>query len=63
MRYARPISRSSRPVRGTYDVLWKVPGRGDVLRLGLYVALPTHCGTIGPVRSSFVNNAFTERWR
>jgi hypothetical protein len=47
---------------GTYDVLWKVPGRGDALRLGLYVALPTNCGTIGPVRSSFVNNAFTERW-
>jgi hydrogenase/urease accessory protein HupE len=48
---------------GTYDVLWKVPARGDVLRLGLYVALPTHCATIGPVRSSFVNNAFTERWK
>jgi hydrogenase/urease accessory protein HupE len=48
---------------GTYDVLWKVPARGDVLRLGLYVPLPTHCATIGPVRSSFVNNAFTERWK
>ena len=25
----------------TYEVLWKVPGRGDGLRLGLYVELPT----------------------
>ena len=48
---------------GTYDVLWKVPGRGDGMRLGLYVELPTHCVTIGAVRSSFVNNAFTERWK
>jgi hydrogenase/urease accessory protein HupE len=48
---------------GTYDVLWKVPGRGDGARLGLYVTLPTHCEAIGPVRSSFVNNAFTQRWK
>ena len=27
----------------TYDVLWKVPGQGDDLRLGLYVELPTEC--------------------
>jgi len=25
----------------TYDILWKVPARGDNLRLGLYVELPT----------------------
>ena len=24
----------------TYDVLWKVPGQGENLRLGLYVELP-----------------------
>jgi hypothetical protein len=46
----------------TYAVLWKVPGRGDDLRLGLYVELPTDCVTVGDVRSSLVDNAYTERW-
>jgi hydrogenase/urease accessory protein HupE len=46
----------------TYAVLWKVPGRGDDLRLGLYVELPTDCVSVGEVRSSFVDNAYTERW-
>ena len=46
----------------TYDMLWKVPGRGDNLRLGLYVELPTDCVRLGEPRASFVNNAFTERW-
>ena len=47
---------------GTYEVLWKVPGRGDVLRLGLYWPCDA-LWKIGPVRSSFVDNAFTERWK
>jgi hydrogenase/urease accessory protein HupE len=46
----------------TYDILWKVPARGDNLRLGLYVELPTDCVRLGEARRSFVNNAFTERW-
>jgi hydrogenase/urease accessory protein HupE len=46
----------------TYDVLWKVPGRGDGMRLGLYVELPNGCVRLGESRSSFVNNAYTERW-
>jgi hydrogenase/urease accessory protein HupE len=46
----------------TYDVLFKVPGGGENLRLGLYAELPADCVTIAPPRSSFVNNAFTERW-
>jgi hydrogenase/urease accessory protein HupE len=47
----------------TYDVLWKVPGRGDDMRLGLYVELPKDCARLGEPRSSFVNHAFTEHWR
>jgi hydrogenase/urease accessory protein HupE len=46
----------------TYDVLWKVPGRGEDLRLGLDVELPAGCANVAEPRSSFVNNAFTERW-
>ena len=46
----------------TYDVLWKVPGRGEDLRLGLYVELPADCTNVTAPRASMVNNAFTERW-
>ncbi|HXJ59240.1 MAG TPA: HupE/UreJ family protein [Verrucomicrobiae bacterium] len=45
----------------TYDVLWKVPGQGEDLRLGLYVKFPTGCTNITKPRASMVNNAFTER--
>jgi len=46
-----------------YDVLWKVPGLGQDLRLGLYVELPADCTNVSEPRASMVNNAFTERWR
>ena len=46
----------------TYDALWKVPGLGDNLRLGLYVAFPAGCTNVTAPRGSMVNNAFTERW-
>lgn len=46
----------------TYDVLWKVPGRGENLRLGLYVELPDDCRNLTKPRASMVNNAFAERW-
>lgn len=46
----------------TYDVLWKVPGRGENLRLGLYVELPPGCSNGTNPRASVANNAFTERW-
>ncbi len=45
-----------------YDVLWKVPGRGDNLRLGLYVKLPAGCTNRSVPRASMVANAFAERW-
>jgi hydrogenase/urease accessory protein HupE len=46
----------------THDALWKVPGRGDNLRLGLYVELPAGCTNLTEPRATMVNNAFTERW-
>jgi HupE / UreJ protein len=46
----------------TYDVLWKVPGQGENLRLGLYVEFPNGCTNVSARRGSMVNNAFTERW-
>ena len=46
----------------TYDVLWKVPGRGENLRLGLYVKLPAGCMNVTEPRASMANNTFTERW-
>lgn len=46
----------------TYDALWKVPGSGENLRLGLYVELPEGCTNVTEPRVSMVNNAFTERW-
>lgn len=44
-----------------FDVLWKVPARGN-LRLGLYVRLPTTAETITPVQSRMVGGAFLERF-
>jgi hydrogenase/urease accessory protein HupE len=46
----------------TYDVLWKVPGRGDDLRLGLYVKFPADSRNLTEPRGVMVNNALTERW-
>ncbi|MBF8285188.1 MAG: hypothetical protein HW378_4103 [Anaerolineales bacterium] len=46
----------------TYDALWKVPGLGEDLRLGLYVELPAGSTNVTAPRGSMVNNAFTERW-
>jgi hydrogenase/urease accessory protein HupE len=46
----------------TYQVFWKVPGRGEDLRLGLYVELPAGSMNASSPRAAMVNNAFTERW-
>ena len=46
----------------TYDVLFKVPGGGENLRLALYAELPDDCVQIAAPRTTFVENAFTERW-
>jgi len=44
-----------------YDVLWKVPARGDS-RLGVYVRFPQACRAIGQPRGGFVNDAFVQQW-
>jgi hydrogenase/urease accessory protein HupE len=46
----------------TYDALWKVPGLGDNLRLGLYVEFPAGCTHVTEPRASMVDNAYSERW-
>jgi hydrogenase/urease accessory protein HupE len=46
----------------TYDALWKVPGQGGDLRLGLYVEFPASCTNVTQPRATMVNNAYTERW-
>ena len=46
----------------TYEVLWKVPGRGDNQRLGLYVQLPADCKNLTDPIGTMFNNALTERW-
>ncbi len=44
-----------------YDVLWKVPARGEY-RLSLYARLPDGC-TGKPSHGTFVDDAFVERWQ
>jgi hydrogenase/urease accessory protein HupE len=46
----------------TYDVLFKVPGSGENLRLALYPELPDACTRLAAPKTTFVDNAFTERW-
>jgi hydrogenase/urease accessory protein HupE len=46
----------------TYDALWKVPGLGENLRLGIYVELPAGSTNVTEPRALMINNAFTERW-
>ena len=46
---------------GTYDVLWKVPARGD-RRLGLYLSWPQACRTTEPT-ARFVDGGYVERMR
>jgi hydrogenase/urease accessory protein HupE len=46
----------------SYDVLWKVPGRGDDLRFGVYVRLPGSCQKSSEIQTTAINNAFSDRW-
>ncbi len=45
----------------TYDVLWKVPARGD-RRMPIYVRFPDHCDGTDP-SSRFAGGGYIERWR
>jgi hydrogenase/urease accessory protein HupE len=44
----------------TYDVLWKVPGRGEDMRLGINVGLPAACIDTGEPRAFMSNNTYIE---
>jgi len=46
----------------TYDLLWKVPARGD-LRLRLDVVLPPECEPASALRRDLLGGAFIDRWR
>lgn len=45
-----------------FAVLWKVPGRGDNLRLGLYVELPANCENLSEPMVTVGDGSFAERW-
>jgi len=44
-----------------FDVLWRVPARGD-LRLGIYVGMPDHCESSGDPLTWQEGGTFIERW-
>jgi hydrogenase/urease accessory protein HupE len=46
----------------TYEVLWKVPARGENMRLGIYVEFPSGTTNVTTPRTLIVNDASTERW-
>jgi len=45
----------------TYDITWRVPGRGDG-RLMIHALLPENCTETTPIRSSRVPGAFIDQW-
>jgi len=47
----------------TFDVLWKVPGSGDDMRLGLYVRLPDGCSNVTEPHGVSVAGSYAERWK
>jgi len=47
----------------TYDVLWKVPARGENQRLALQVRMPEEAVTMGEPRGVFGGGSHVARWR
>jgi hydrogenase/urease accessory protein HupE len=45
----------------TFDMLWKVPAKGQRQRLSLYVVLPDDVSTVSEARSAFIGGAYIER--
>ena len=43
-------------------MLWKVPARGEDLRFGLYIELPSDCTRLTQARGDFIGASFVERW-
>jgi hydrogenase/urease accessory protein HupE len=48
---------------GRYDVLWKVPARGEDLRLAAYVRFPDDTVSLSDPRGIFRGGAHVERWQ
>jgi hydrogenase/urease accessory protein HupE len=46
---------------GTYSLLFKIPARGDDLRLAIYLSLPEGTQDVGAPRASFGDGAYVER--
>src|SRR6202171_5802035 len=46
---------------GVYNLLFKIPARGEDLRLAIYVKLPEGTQDIAPPRASFSDGAYVER--
>jgi hypothetical protein len=46
----------------TYDVVWKLPAKGENMRVGLYVRFPDATVETSERRGRFVGGAFVERW-
>jgi hydrogenase/urease accessory protein HupE len=46
---------------GTYNLLFKIPARGEDSRLAIYVALPEGTQDVAPPRASFSDGAYVER--
>ncbi|HEU4689665.1 MAG TPA: HupE/UreJ family protein [Vicinamibacterales bacterium] len=46
----------------TFDVMWKVPARGETMRLAIHVTFPDGTNIVSPPRSIFIDDAFVERW-
>jgi len=46
----------------TFDVVWKVPARGETLRLAIRVGFPDGTERVTEPRGTFVGDAFVERW-
>lgn len=45
----------------TFDMLWKVPAKGQRKRLSLYVVLPTDVSTVSKARGAFIGGSYIER--
>ena len=46
---------------GAYNLLFKIPARGEDLRLAIYVKLPEGTQDITPPRASFSEGVYVER--
>src|SRR5438270_12383687 len=46
---------------GTYNLLFKIPARGEDLRLAIYVKLPEGTQDVAVLRASFGDGAYVER--